>query len=121
MALSSPLEDKNGHRREFMELVHRAVIKARQSGQPIPPYPTLNDAQALLKASINGKYKKLLKKIKAETDIESYGPFADFGKWDGSSYAGQNNLPAGHWVYVYPHWYIWEAQDVASAAPAPKE
>ena len=32
-------------------------------------------------------------------------------------YAGFTGLPAGHWVYVYPYWYIW--RDLADK-PAPK-
>ena len=25
-------------------------------------------------------------------------------------WAGYKGLPKGHWVYVYPHWYIWEEE-----------
>jgi len=32
---------------------------------------------------------------------------ADWGYWTGTQHAGFQNLPSGHWVYVYPKWYIW--------------
>jgi hypothetical protein len=59
------------------------------------------------KARVNGKYGKLLRRIKVEGDKAGYGEFSDYGHWDGTSYAGYNDLPVGYWVYVYPHWYIW--------------
>ena len=59
------------------------------------------------RATVNGKYRKLLRKIKVEEDRQSYGNFYDWGHYTGTSWAGHNNLPPGYWVYVYPHWYIW--------------
>jgi len=59
------------------------------------------------KASVNGKYKKLLRRIKVENDKASYTEFSDYGYYTGTSYVGYDNLPPGYWVYVYPHWYIW--------------
>jgi len=59
-------------------------------------------------ATVNGKYSNLLKKIAVEKDRAGEGEFSDYGYWDATSYAGHTDLPAGYWVYVYPHWYIFE-------------
>ncbi len=64
------------------------------------------------RASVNGKYRKLLRKFKVEEDKGSYGNFTDYGYYTGTSWRGHNNLPAGYWVYVYPHWYIWGEERV---------
>jgi hypothetical protein len=39
-------------------------------------------------------------------DNNSYGEFHDSGYTNATSRAGFDQ-PAGYWVYVYPHWYIW--------------
>jgi len=59
------------------------------------------------RASVGGKYRKLLRKFKVEEDQASYGNFTDYGYYTGNSWRGHNNLPSGYWVYVYPNWYIW--------------
>jgi len=59
------------------------------------------------KASVGGKYRKLLRKFKVEEDQANYGKFTDYGYYTGNSWRGHNNLPPGYWVYVYPNWYIW--------------
>lgn len=59
------------------------------------------------KASVEGKYQKLLKRIKVPQDKANYQEFTDYGLYEGTSWAGFDNLPKGYWVYVYPHWYIW--------------
>jgi RNA polymerase sigma factor (sigma-70 family) len=69
------------------------------------------DPEALKKATVEGRYSVLLKQIEVKTDRETYTDFHDFGPWSGPSYAGYHDLPAGYWVYVYPHWYIWGAKD----------
>lgn len=71
-----------------------------------PDNKALVDA-APAKARVNGKYTKLLRRIKVEGDKASYGEFSDYGHYTGTSYAGHSNLPPGYWVYVAPHWYIW--------------
>ncbi len=68
---------------------------------------------ALLKARTNGKYEMLLRQIKVAADFDKYGNFRDLGTRDVKEYAGFKDLPAGHWVYVYPYWYIW--RDLAKA------
>jgi hypothetical protein len=57
---------------------------------------------------VDGKYAMLLRQIKVEKDFEKYGAFRDVGRRATmADYAGLTGLPAGHWVYVYPYWYIW--------------
>jgi hypothetical protein len=65
----------------------------------------------LKKASVDGKYSKLLAVIKVPADKADYGEFNDYGPYDGTEWAGYKGLPTGNWVYVYPHWYIWEKGD----------
>jgi hypothetical protein len=64
-------------------------------------------AASLKKAAIDGKYQMLLRQIKVADDKENYGDFSDYGPYGGTDYAGFTDLPKGHWVYVYPYWYIW--------------
>jgi hypothetical protein len=61
----------------------------------------------LEKASVGGKYRTLLRAIRVPRDQASYGYFYDYGMYSGTNWAGYDNLPPGHWVYVYPYWYIW--------------
>ena len=67
----------------------------------------LTDAELEQQASVNGKYRTLLKKIKIPQDVASYGKFHDYGPYTGTMWAGYKDLPVGSWVYVYPYWYIW--------------
>jgi serine/threonine protein kinase len=73
---------------------------------PAPARKALADT-APAKASVNGKYRKLLRRIKVEQDRAAYGEFSDYGHYTGTIYAGYSDLPVGYWVYVYPYWYIW--------------
>lgn len=57
-------------------------------------------------ASVNGKYSNLIQVLSCEEDQGSYGNFSDYGYWGGGSWCGDVGA-AGHWVYVYPNWYIW--------------
>jgi hypothetical protein len=63
--------------------------------------------EALKKATVNGKYRMLLRQFKVQKEDDSYGDFKDLGYRTTTEYAGQTGLPAGHWVYVAPYWYIW--------------
>jgi hypothetical protein len=63
--------------------------------------------ESLEKARVDGKYAMLLRQFQAEKDFEKYGAFRDAGPRTVTDYAGLTGLPAGHWVYVYPYWYIW--------------
>jgi len=86
------------------------------------PQPTAdpNEEAALKKAAVDGKYSILLKKLEMKGDRQGYGEFRDFGMWSGTSYGGHDNLPAGYWVYLYPHWYIWGEQNAAPDAEQKK-
>ena len=67
------------------------------------------------------RYRTLLRKFEVPGDQASYGDFCDFGYWSGTSYAGQNGLPAGYWVYLAPNWYIFKDASPAGAAhPKPR-
>jgi HEAT repeat protein len=59
------------------------------------------------KAHVNGKYAKLLRRLKVPEDRQSYSEYRDYGFYQQCDWAGHTNIPAGYWVYVYPHWYIW--------------
>jgi len=72
--------------------------------------------EALANARVQNKYGMLLRQIKVPKDADPAKPVIDFGFRDLREYAGHNELPAGHWVYVYPHWYIW--RDVNAAPKA---
>src|SRR5262245_33061138 len=61
----------------------------------------------LAQASVKGKYRNLLRVIAVPQDKENYTQFSDWGYYTGTEYYTHKNLPAGHWVYVYPRWYIW--------------
>jgi Ca-activated chloride channel family protein len=114
-------EDAGGRRGEFLDLVKRAMrIKGLL---PTDAHPTegrpaeLPAAEARIKATIDGKYRRLLKKIEVRDDVQQYGAFNDFGFWDKSTeYKGHSDLLPGYWVYVYPHWYIWAEADAARLA-----
>ena len=75
--------------------------------------------QAVAKASVNAKYRKLLAVIRTPEDLESYSEFNDFGESATESWRGYSGLPTGYWVYVYPHWYIWGEATNEAAADAP--
>jgi HEAT repeat protein len=62
------------------------------------------------KASAEGKYKTLLRRIKVPADREQYKDYHDYGQYQATDWGGYTGLPAGYWVYVYPHWYIWRDQ-----------
>lgn len=90
--------DPHGHRRGFLSLVSQAESLMGQLRPVSPPIPD---------STVRGKYKSLLRRLNAPEDAERYGQFNDYGYSDTKSYAGSDNLPAGYWVYIAPHWYIW--------------
>jgi Ca-activated chloride channel family protein len=106
-------EDKVGRRKEFIELVKTAkalrsgIVPAADAPTATQPVVQLTREQAEAKASAGGKYVNLLRIVESPEDAATYGEFHDYGHWDGTAYAGQNDLPKGYWVYVSPRWYIW--------------
>ncbi len=108
-------DGSDAQRMEFIQLVQRAM---RITGQQAGPQPRtsqgtttrpgeLGATEARVKASVSGKYRRLVKKIEVRDDFQRFGAFNDYGHWDGTEYSGHKDLPPGNWVYVYPNWYIW--------------
>src|SRR5688500_2570034 len=64
-------------------------------------------AAALKKATLDGKYQMLLRQIKVPDDKDNYTDPHDYGLYEGTNYAGHDDLPKGYWTYVPPYWYIW--------------
>jgi len=96
----------------------RPIIETRAEGlTPVRLPKRLSDQEALRKASLGRKYTKLLRKIQVASDYPSYGAFRDYGFYQATDWKGHRNLPAGHWVYVYPHWYIWDVSKAAKIDP----
>jgi hypothetical protein len=83
-----------------------AAMAAGGQGQEARP-TALPLEEALAKARCQGKYAMLLRQFKAEADAAQYGAFKDLGLRDVKEHQGQTDLPKGHWVYVYPYWYVW--------------
>ena len=115
-------------RTEFVQLVQRAM---RITGQQVGPQPRtsqgtttrpgeLDATAARIKASVSGKYRRLVKKIEVRDDFKKFGAFNDYGQWDGTEYSGHKDLPLGNWVYVYPNWYIWAEAVVAPVETKPE-
>jgi hypothetical protein len=78
---------------------------SKQMAPKIPP-KELSEELAAKKATVDGKYSKLLRKILIERDHVDEGAFTDYGIWRSAVYGGYKDLPDGYWVYVYPNWYI---------------
>jgi HEAT repeat protein len=86
------------------EMVREAAVGAILSIDPFHQ----SIAQAVpAKAHVNGKYAKLLRRIRVPDDKVSYSEYRDYGHYQACDWAGFTNIPAGYWVYVYPNWYIW--------------
>jgi gas vesicle protein len=96
-ALVDALKDKD-------ESVRDAVLNALLA---IDPSAEVVKKAIPAKANVEGKYQKLLRRIRVPRDKQSYGEFHDYGHFEGSEWAGFTDLPAGYWVYLCPHWYIW--------------
>jgi hypothetical protein len=61
----------------------------------------------LARARVGGKYAGLLRRIRVPADAQLYGEFSDWGRWEGTEWAGFTDLSPGYWVYVAPDWFIW--------------
>ena len=131
MAEVSLAEDRSGERTEFTDLVRgvmrikgESVLDPRHTSHPTIENPAdlpaeLSASDARIKATVDGKYRRLLKKIEVRSDVATYGDFRDFGHWDQTVYSGYSDLPTGYWVWVYPNWYIWgDAVETAGSESA---
>jgi hypothetical protein len=85
----------------------------REQKPPSPP-PTAAQTE---KATCGDKYANLLRTIHVPGDVATYGEFHDWGKWSGTAYAGEKNIPPGYWVYVKPHWFVWSTRIRVIAPP----
>jgi hypothetical protein len=100
-----------------------ALLLVAGAGAAQRPEPTLSggvlrpatEADISAQASVSGKYRGLLHRIRVPADEASYGKFHDYGHWDGTSWAGFENLKPGFWVYVAPDWYVWSEEAPARA------
>ena len=96
---------RRGRREEAADVRDRTVLagsldSSNRLGEDKP--------MALIRqASLEGKYRHLLHVIHAPADHGTYTGHKDFGFWNGNTYASRENLKPGHWVYVYPRWFIW--------------
>lgn len=60
-------------------------------------------------ATCNHKYRNLIHTLFAPQEKEVHGLELEFGYRDRAEYLGYNNIPEGYWVFVYPHWFIFES------------
>jgi len=102
--------------KDLKEVSPREWPDFSEAAAPKIPPERLSDALAFEKATVSGKYSALLKKILVESDHVGEGAFTDYGMWRSPRYGGYRNLPAGYWVYVYPHWYIFGEKKAENAA-----
>lgn len=86
-----------------MALAVGAGAVALVGAAPQPP----TAEETLKKATADGKYRMLLAQIKAEKDQETVGEFKDAGFKNRKEFGDFKDLPAGHWVYSAPYWFIW--------------
>lgn len=70
------------------------------------------------KASVNGKYTKLLAHVEVPSDEALYGKFKEYGYYPACKY-GNVQCPEGHWVYLAPRWYIWKNKAGGQSGPNP--
>jgi len=114
--------DPQGERQKFLALLQNAETLAGRGPQERALPEALPSREARLRATCDGRYRDLLDKLVLPDDRQRHGTFHDLGYQPGQSYRGHTDLPAGYWVYVYPHWYIWGAADENNALmAAPKE
>lgn len=66
------------------------------------------------RASAGGKYRDLIMTLHVPKDEATYGKFHDHSYYAATTYAGRS-VPAGHWVYVAPTWYVWRTKDLTAA------
>lgn len=89
------------------DAVREAVITAVVAIDPL--HPAIAD-QVPARSHAEGKYVKLLRRLKAPQDRQSYSDFRDYGYYQACDWNGFTNIPAGYWVYSYPYWYVWREQ-----------
>jgi hypothetical protein len=74
-----------------------------------PDLPELASA-APRKASVDGKYRQLVRRLRVPQDRDQYGDYQDYGYFEHTTgYAGHPGPIKGYWVWVSPCWYVWGA------------
>jgi len=89
------------------EGVREAIITAVVAIEPL--HPAIAD-HVPVRAHAEGKYVRLLRRLKAPQDRQSYSDFRDYGYYQACDWNGYTNIPAGYWVYSFPYWYVWGEQ-----------
>ena len=98
---------KRGQDKKAQALKERLLLAdSLKPGQGLETKLTV--PKLLEKASSNGRYRDLLHVLYVPGDRGGYGDFTDYGYSATGNWGGYNNLSFGHWVYVYPRWYIWK-------------
>jgi hypothetical protein len=98
---------KRGQDKKALAMKERLLLaESLKPGQGLETKLTV--PKLLEKASSNGRYRDLLHVLYVPADKASYNDFTDYGYSGTGSWGGYNNLTFGHWVYVYPRWYIWK-------------
>jgi len=92
-------------------------VQLSPGGRPAAP-AELAAPEAVRKAAVGGKYRSLLAVIRVPEDLAAYTAFSDYGFSNTPAWGGYTGLPAGYWVYVYPHWYLWRETSGDAAPPA---
>lgn len=111
--------------RLWLTLSAAILVGAVVSGQVEPPAATTTGLipadNAPAQSGPKGQYRTLLRKFDLPADQARYGDFYDYGYWSGTQYAGQENLPAGYWVYLAPTWYIFKDAAAPAVAQTPRQ
>jgi septal ring factor EnvC (AmiA/AmiB activator) len=92
--------------KKALAMKERLLAESLKPGQGLDTKLTV--PKLLEKASSNGRYKDLLHVLYLPGDKASYKDFTDYGFSATDGWGGYQNLTHGHWVYVYPRWYIWK-------------
>ena len=89
------------------------AVAERMADHVVGHHPTMPGAGKAAQAVVatrrleNSLHASIMTIVLLSLQDDGRGEFSDFGHWTGTQHAGHQNLPAGHWVYVYPKWYIW--------------
>jgi hypothetical protein len=98
---------KRGKEKQARELKDRILLAGSlEPGHGLDTKLTV--PKLLEKASGSGRYRELLHVLYLPGDKAGYGDYTDYGFSATGAWGGYNNLTHGHWVYVYPRWYIWK-------------
>jgi hypothetical protein len=92
----------------------------RSTDHFMPPPERGNFEEPPAPAHGYGKYRQLLAVLHCPEDTSTYQRYHDFGFCESCDWRKYRNIPAGHWVYVYPRWYVWRDSLVPAVAADPR-